>query len=255
MKNAFPVAAAFAGIAVALPSARIKQRSTTKCDQYSSLETGSYIVYNDLWGESNAESGSQCFTVDSVIDNTIAWSTSWTWTGGSSVKSYANVALDFTSTQLSTISSMKTTWDWSYSGNPENADVAWDMFTSSDPNGISECEIMVWLAAIGDAGPISSSYGSDGSATAIGSTTVNDHTFDLYKGTNGDMTVYTFLPSSGEIASWSGDIYPFFTYLIDSEGFSSGQYLTVFEAGTEATTGSDAVFSVSAYSAAIQTIA
>ncbi|KAF2769136.1 concanavalin A-like lectin/glucanase [Teratosphaeria nubilosa] len=251
MRTAFGVTAALAGIAVALPTSTLNKRSTTNCDQYSSVQTGSYTVHNDLWGESNATSGSQCFTVNSVSGNTIAWSTSWTWTGGSSTKSYANVALDFTSTKLSAISSLKTTWDWSYSGDPQTADVAWDLFTSSTSGGVSENEVMVWMAAIGDAGPISSSYGSDGSPTAIGSTTVNGHTFNLYKGTNGGTTVYSFLPSSGEIKSWSGDIYPFFTYLIDSEGFSSSQYLTVFEAGTEATIGSDAVFSVSAYSAAI----
>ena len=62
--------------------------------------------------------------------------------------------------------------------------------------------------------------------------------------------MYSFVANS-EITSFSGDIKAFFTYLIDDEGLSSSQYLTSVGAGTEAFTGSDAVFTVSAYSMVI----
>lgn len=85
------------------------------CGQWDSTVTGSYTVYNNLWGESSASSGSQCTGVDSLNGNTLAWHTSWTWEGGaSSVKSFANAAYAFTATQLSQISSIPTTWQWRY---------------------------------------------------------------------------------------------------------------------------------------------
>jgi xyloglucan-specific endo-beta-1,4-glucanase len=81
--------------------------------------------------------------------------------------------------------------------------------------------------------------------------TIASHTFNLYKGPNGDTTVYSFLPTSGEITSFSGNLMEFFTYLIDNEGLSSSQYLTSVGAGTEATEGTNAVFTVSSYSATV----
>lgn len=53
---------------------------------------------------------------------------------------------------------MPSSWAWSYDGSSLVADVAYDMFTSSSAGGDEEFEIMVWLAAIGGAGPISSTY-------------------------------------------------------------------------------------------------
>jgi xyloglucan-specific endo-beta-1,4-glucanase len=44
----------------------------------------------------------------------------------------------------------------SYTGSDIVADVSYDIFTSSTSGGASEYEIMVWLAALGGAGPISS---------------------------------------------------------------------------------------------------
>ena len=96
---------------------------------------------------------------------------------------------------------------------------------------------MVWLAALGGAGPISSS------GSSIGSTTVGGTTFDLYSGPNGDTTVYSFVATS-EAKSFSGDLLEFFTYLIDHEGFSSSQYITTLEAGTEPFTGMSSPFPI-----------
>lgn len=106
---------------------------------------------------------------------------------------------------------------------------------------------MVWLAALGGAGPISST------GSAVATVTVAGTSFKLYSGPNGSTTVYSFVATS-EATSFDGDLMDFFTYLIDNEGFSSSQYLTTLEAGTEPFTGSDAVLTVSAYSAAIETV-
>lgn len=82
-------------------------------------------------------------------------------------------------------------------------------------------------------GPISSTYGSNGKPTPVGTTTIAGNSFDLYKGPNGDTTVYSFV-ASHEITSYTGDVKDFFSYLIDNEGFPSNQYLTSVGAGTEA---------------------
>lgn len=120
----FPLA--FAGVALAKaihysenparalqPTPSLKERSTETCDQWGTIQTGSYTVYNDLWGESSATSGSQCTTVTGLTNGIISWTTAWTWAGGSSsVKSYSNVALDFTATTLADISSLTAVWSW-----------------------------------------------------------------------------------------------------------------------------------------------
>ena len=48
------------------------------------------------------------------------------------------------------------------------ADVAFDLFTANSPTGDNINEIMVWLANY-NAGPISQSYGADGSPTPVAS--------------------------------------------------------------------------------------
>lgn len=73
---------------------------------------------------------------------------------------------------------------------------------------------------------------------------------DLYYGSNGYNYVYSFLPSS-TITSFSADVNAFLKYLTSEQSLPSSQYLTTFEAGSEATSGSDVTLEVSAYSAVI----
>jgi xyloglucan-specific endo-beta-1,4-glucanase len=179
------------------------------------------------------------------------------------VKSYTNVALTTTGQKLSSISSIPTLWDWrydpylhqtltytdfyhSYTGSNIVGDVSYDMFTAASPTGNNEFEIMVWLAALGGAGPISSS------GSPIASPTIGGYTWKLYSGPNGATTVYSFVAQS-QITNFSGDLRAFYTYLINSQGFSASQYITGIGAGTEPFTGSNAVLSVSSYSVSINT--
>lgn len=113
------VAAALATVAVANPLAvtptktTVEKRAETFCDQWGSLETGGYTIYNNLWGMDNADSGEQCTTVEGITDGSLAWSTEWSWTGGPyQVKSYANVVVDSTPTKLSGLTSMLSNWAW-----------------------------------------------------------------------------------------------------------------------------------------------
>jgi len=118
MKSFAPISVlslALAGLssAASLPTKTLSKRADF-CDQYASVETGSYIVYNNLWGQSYDTSGKQCTGVDSLSGSNIAWHSSWTWAGtANQVKSYANIALQFTAKQLSAVSSIKSNFDWS----------------------------------------------------------------------------------------------------------------------------------------------
>jgi xyloglucan-specific endo-beta-1,4-glucanase len=91
------------------------------------------------------------------------------------------------------------------------ADVAFDLFTANSAGGSNVNEIMIWLANY-NAGPISSQYNSDGTPKAVASSiSIAGHTWNLYTGSNGANNVFSFLPSSGTVPSFSGDIYAFFT--------------------------------------------
>lgn len=65
-------AASLAALVTAAPSRTVAKRADS-CGQWDSVQTGDYTVYNDLWGEDDADSGSGCFGIDSVSGSTIAW--------------------------------------------------------------------------------------------------------------------------------------------------------------------------------------
>lgn len=115
------------------------------------------------------------------------------------------------------------------------------MFLSSSATGSDQYEVMVWLAALGGAGPISST------GSAIATPTIGSTTFSLYYGLNGSMKVYSFVASSKDDTNYSGDLKAFYTYLINSQGLSSSLYLLSIGAGTEPFTGSNAVLTTSQY--------
>ncbi|KFY40072.1 hypothetical protein V494_03683 [Pseudogymnoascus sp. VKM F-4513 (FW-928)] len=233
-----------------VPSKTIKERATEICGQWDSIQTGSYTLYQDLWGIDAATSGSQCSTYESLSGDTIAWSTKWSWQGGDyNVKSYANVVLtQDTGKQVSAIQSIPSKWSYTYTGTGVVANVAYDLFSSAsaggNSDGSSDYEIMIWLAAIGGAGPISST------GSAIASVTVAGQQWNLWYGLNGSMKVYSFVAAS-QIESFSGDLKEFYTYLVASQGFSDSQYVTSIGAGTEPFVGTDAVMTVSGYSVAL----
>jgi len=103
---------------------------------------------------------------------------------------------------------------------------------------------MIWLAALGGAGPISST------GSAIATVSVGGVSFKLYKGPNGSTTVYSFVAAS-QATNFSADLKDFFTYLINSQSFPSSQYLLSIGAGTEPFSGSNAVLTTSAYSCVV----
>ena len=61
------------GFVAAFPKNTIKRANS--CGQWDSVHTGAYTVYNNLWGQSAATSGSECFGVDGLSGNTVRWHT------------------------------------------------------------------------------------------------------------------------------------------------------------------------------------
>ena len=150
-----------------------------------------------------------------------------------------------TPTTLSDLTSLVSAWKYTYTGTSLVADVAYDMFLSSTSSGTAEYEVMIWLAALGGAFPISSTGGT------IATPTIAGHSWKLYYGLNGNIKVYSFVASS-HIKSFSGDLMAFYKYLESSQGLSTSHYLQSIGAGTEPFTGSNAVFTVSAYSIVVK---
>jgi len=85
---------------------------------------------------------------------------------------------------------------------------------------------MIWLAALGGAGPISST------GKVVATPTIAGHKWNLYEGPNGATTVYSFVAAS-EVTGFKGDLKAFLQYLVQNEGLSAEQYLTSVGAGTE----------------------
>lgn len=158
----------------------------------------------------------------------------------SSVKSYANVAYQLQSQQLVSIKSISSKWSWSYNQTEIDANVAFDLYTSSSAAGSQEYEIMLWLGTYGQIGPLASSYSSSGAPqpTASG-LSLAGLTVDLYSGGNGQQTTYSFV-SHQNATDWNGDLKELFDYLIDHQGFKASRYLVTVQAGTEAFGGAGA---------------
>ncbi|POM72658.1 Putative hydrolase [Phytophthora palmivora] len=219
------------------------------CGQWNLTETKDYTLYNNLWGQSNDTKGTQCTGLDSVKGSTIAWHTSYNWKGSKvQVKSFANVALKFDHVPLSKVKSIPSTIKYKFKakGNVV-ANIAYDLFTTSTPDGDAEYEVMVWLAAIGGAGPISATGKPIKKKMQVGGVK-----FDLYHGKNGNMTVYSYVAEK-QTNSFKADFKQFFHKLPPNHTIAPTQYLTHVQAGTEPFVG-NATLTVSKYTAAVNTV-
>lgn len=92
-------------IALAAPVKR-QVDTTQHCGQWDTATEGQYELFLDQWGISGA-AGSQCSQVTSLSGSDIAWTTTWTWSGGNGVKTFSNIQLNTgVNVPLSSISSM-----------------------------------------------------------------------------------------------------------------------------------------------------
>lgn len=182
----------------------------------------------NLWNQ-NAGTGSQCTGVDGLSGTTLSWHTTWSWAQNpSNVKSYANAVVSLTPRRLYEVKSIPATWRYTYTGNNLVANVAFDLFTasSSSTNAKHEYEIMIWLNALGGAGPISAT------GSPIATRTIAGVQWRLFYGLNGDMKVFSFV-ASNTVTNFSGNLNDFLIYLRDNQGMPQDQYLLSLGGGTE----------------------
>ncbi|KAG2827552.1 hypothetical protein PC110_g4385 [Phytophthora cactorum] len=234
--------AALSAVAIAAATAK-----TEFCGEQNKTETADYIIYNNLWGAFDDPNGHQCTGLDSVDGSTIAWHTSFSWNGTAwQVKSFANAALKFDHVPIANVTSIPSTieFEFDYKGKLV-ANVAFDMFTTSILGGNAEYEVMVWLQAIGGAGPLSNT------GKPIKEVNVGGVDFSLYHGKNGNMTVYSYV-AANTTNSFSTDFKQFFDELPANNTIAPEQYLINVQAGTEPFVG-NGTLTVSKYSAAVRT--
>lgn len=224
----------------------VPRQQSALCELYAYWSGNGYELLNNLWGKDSATSGSQCTYLDGTANSGIQWHTTWTWEGApNNVKSYPYVGRQVAKgRKISSISKMPTSVTWQYDNENIRANVAYDVFTATDPNHANsggDYELMIWLARYGNVYPIGSS---------IGSVTLAGKTWDLWTGYNGQMRVYSFVPPSGTIKTFSADVKEFFDYLEKNHQFpSSQQNVIVFQIGTEAFTGGPATFTCTQFTA------
>lgn len=107
------------------------------------------------------------------------------------------------------------------------SDVSYDLWLAPSIGAANKYEIMIWVGAYGGAGPI-----SEQNKPAIAKPTIGGTTWSLFKGPNGDTTVFSFVAPSN-IGNFKADLLPFLTYLTNNQGVPNSYVATKFQAGTE----------------------
>lgn len=210
------------------------------CNNGGSITMGKYWLNSNLWGASSG-SGSQCISSTSTNGSTIAWSTTWNWTGqANAVKSYdssvlgwhwgwkiANTGLPI---QLASKTPVQTSWSFNLTQTTSGGnDVSYDTWISPNPNlgnASASDEVMVWLSHGGGISPVGSK---------VATVTIDGTSWDLWEGSAG-WQVHSFVRTSNT-SSQSLNLMDFYNYLVSSRGLSSSKYLLSVESGTEVFTG------------------
>ncbi|KAH6604382.1 glycoside hydrolase family 12 [Trichoderma cornu-damae] len=130
-----------------LPAILPAALAQTTCDQWGQFFGNGFSLSNNLWGR-DAGTGFGCITQVS-LSPAASWHADWQWSGGQdNVKAYPNVQIDIPTKRLvSNIGGMPTTASWSYTGSNLRANVAYDLFTASNPNHVTysgDYELMIW---------------------------------------------------------------------------------------------------------------
>ncbi|KAH9889890.1 endocellulase [Cubamyces lactineus] len=222
----------------ALVAVAASATAQTISGQYDCEPAGAYTLCQNLWGKS-AGVGAQNSTLLSASGNTVSWRTVWQWQNNpNNVKSYANVEHNTAKgVQLSKLTSAPTAWQWVYEteSNPIRADVSYDIWTGTTPNGqpassASSFEIMIWLSGQGGIQPVGSQIQSG--------IELAGHTWNLWRGPNANWQVLSFVSADGDITDFNADLKDFFDFIVQNEGVSSSQFVQAIQTGTEPFTGS-----------------
>lgn len=193
------------------------------CDRWASWDVNGYTIYNNIWGENH---GSQCLWANNEGD----WGV-WANHSGDGIKSYPNVDRDVSYT-VSSMPEITASFDVTRPGNG-SYNTAFDIWFDD-----YDYELMLWVNWGGGMGPISYNWGCSGypSTACPVATNVNigGHTWNLFEGTNGSATVYSFLRTS-HTNSGTVDITAISKWLANNGYFSSSTHLHEIQFGFEIT--------------------
>ncbi|WNM31732.1 hypothetical protein RKE30_15600 [Streptomyces sp. Li-HN-5-11] len=141
--------------------------------QWGTWSNGGYTLYNDVWGQG---AGPQTIWANSY-SNWGVWANHPN-TGG--IKSYPN-ATRYVGKRLSALRSVKSSFNVSVpsSGAYETTYDVWDTNKAN--------EIMLWMNKTGPVGPL---------GTSQGNVSVGGSTWTVYKGSNGNNAVFSFVRTS-----------------------------------------------------------
>ncbi|UII19670.1 RICIN domain-containing protein [Fulvivirga ligni] len=207
------------------------------CDQWGSWQTNGYTIYNNIWGSG---AGSQCLWAYSPSN----WGVTANHPTSGGIKSYPNVDYDV-NYSVGSMPNITASFNLSRpsSGSYNSAfDIWYNNYAY---------EVMLWMNWAGAMGPISYNYGCNGypSSACPVATNVNigGHTWNLYEGTNGSATVYSFLRTSNTNAA-TVNITQMSQWLASNGYFSSNTNIHEIQFGFEITSASNGNFTVNSYS-------
>ena len=206
------------------------------CDQWGSWQTSGYTIYNNIWGSG---AGSQCLWAYSPSN----WGVTANHPTSGGIKSYPNVDYDV---NYSVGSMPNITASFNVSRPSSGSyNSAFDIWYNN-----YGYEVMLWMNWAGAMGPISYNYGCNGypSSACPVATNVNigGHTWNLYEGTNGSATVYSFLRTSNTNAA-TVNITQISQWLASNGYFSSSTNIHEIQFGFEITSSSNGNFTVNSY--------
>jgi len=216
----------------------VQAQNFETCDRWASWDVNGYTIYNNIWGDGY---GTQCLWAYDQGN----WGVWADHPDNGGIKSYPNVDYDVNYTVSSmpdiTASFNATTPGWG------SYNTAFDIWYNN-----YGYEIMLWANWNGSMGPISYNYGCSGypSTACPVATNVNvgGHTWNLYEGTNGSATVYSFLRTS-DTNSGTVNITQISEWLASNGYFGWNTNLHEIQFGFEITSSSGgADFRVNSYS-------
>lgn len=104
---------ALGALAIPQGSLALKPRVESECEYYGSITTDLYSIVNHVETHAVDLDGDQCISLDGSADDSLIWSSTFTWGRSSVLKSYPNVGLRHVSGQLlSTHESIPASWEW-----------------------------------------------------------------------------------------------------------------------------------------------
>jgi len=206
------------------------------CSQYETYTENGYNLYTDEWG---ASSGG-CLYANS--------STNWwyvaNYSGGSGVQAYPDTEIGLGNVNLSSLSAVNSSFNFSVTSGAPYYDAAYDLWTNGNVD-----EVMVWESWNGN-GPIASSYncnqlGVSGCPFAT-NVSIDGVSYDVFQGYT-NHNVVSFLRIS-KATSGSVNLLDLMNWLANDGKLTSKTFSTAdfgFEIGD--TNGSD-TFTVNSYS-------